>query len=300
MDVTRTAIIHGTTVKIPTDSPPTRSRIPKDNRPDHIVIHTAAAARETPDGKGQTPVYQAFEIIRNYHLSKDWLDIGYHYFVEGDGDIFQGREESMRGAHCTDMDMNHRSLGICFAGHGDLEDFKGDQYARGIPFIAQICIDLDIDPKDVIGHRETGAPKSCPGFKVNMDTFRQKVTDMIEIIHERRRTDERNKIQNAVEAAGIPPFTFPGTNAPQDLYPLPPTILGQSSEDGIFRHRVVLGRQEGIRAVVYVSWDPSSRATAGNIEMNAQGHARGDFFMGPGLLSIEASPMAPATKDASL
>lgn len=136
------------------------------NNPKYIIIHTAAAGR---DGK---PVYQPFDVVRNYHLSLGWKDIGYHYYIEEDGKVVKGRDETTTGAHCKDGGMNSQSIGICCAGHGDLAGFTEKQYEA----LFALCIDImerhHISAEKVLGHRETGANKRCPGNLVDMGAIR--------------------------------------------------------------------------------------------------------------------------------
>jgi len=144
--------------------------IPLDNDPKYVVIHTAAAANED-----NVPVYQPASVIRDYHRSKGWLDIGYHYYIEKDGRIVPGRAELARGAHCVDLGMNRKSIGICCAGHGDFADFLPAQYASLYDLIVSICQRFSVTVCDVVGHRETGAPKTCPGNRVDMQKIREEV-----------------------------------------------------------------------------------------------------------------------------
>ena len=60
-------------------------------------------------------VLQSVEVIHNYHKSKGWAGIGYHYYVRKDGSIYRGRPENMAGAHCTGI--NSISIGICAEGN---------------------------------------------------------------------------------------------------------------------------------------------------------------------------------------
>lgn len=45
-------------------------------------------------------VPQTVETIHEYHKSKGWAGIGYHYYVRKDGSIYKGRPEEYAGAHC--------------------------------------------------------------------------------------------------------------------------------------------------------------------------------------------------------
>ena len=147
----------------------------------HIVIHTAAAANDNG------PVDQSASTIRAYHMRvRGYSDIGYHYVVRFDGTVEHGRPVTQPGAHVEGF--NRHSIGICFTGHGDLQDFTDDQYRMGIELVAALIKEHGLthaflkNPMRVLGHRECyGQPgvrntgKTCPGTKVDMSEFRKRV-----------------------------------------------------------------------------------------------------------------------------
>lgn len=56
-----------------------------------------------------------FEQCRRDHIRNNhWRDIGYHYYIERDGTVFNGRSESAIGAHCKNH--NAHSIGVCYEG----------------------------------------------------------------------------------------------------------------------------------------------------------------------------------------
>lgn len=144
----------------------------KRKKTTHIIIHTAAASNE-----GE-PVDQSAQTIRNYHVNElGWEDIGYHFVIRMDGSIEWGRYIDDIGAHCTDMGMNQKSIGICCSGHGDLEPFT-DEQIRSLGYLINGFRQIFSVPiENVLGHRETGANKTCPGKKVDMDKIRDYLKD---------------------------------------------------------------------------------------------------------------------------
>jgi len=102
-------------------------------KPEYIILHTAGVDKDV-----------SADEIRFYHTSLGWRDIGYHYVVRQTGEIEGGRPDDERGAHCTSMGMNRKSIGI----------------------------------ERVLGHRETGARKTCPGKLIHMHNVRDMLTDV--------------------------------------------------------------------------------------------------------------------------
>lgn len=141
-------------------------------KPRYIILHTAAY-------EGGADIDE----IRRWHMSPDpndpskpWDDVGYHYYIRRNGEIQKGRDEKERGAHCTDLDMNGKSIGICFEGHGDIAPLTTKQVNSLVKLYLDINERWGIDSDHVLGHRETGAQKTCPGEKVDMDQLRDELS----------------------------------------------------------------------------------------------------------------------------
>ena len=65
--------------------------------------------------------------IRRWHLLKNWLDIGYHFFITKSGELQYGRPLWMEGAHCKEYNKN--SIGICLSGKEDFT-FQPTRYSE--------------------------------------------------------------------------------------------------------------------------------------------------------------------------
>lgn len=131
----------------------------------HLVLHTTAGSRGAD-----------VEAVRRYHVEhRGWPDIGYHYLVRWDGEAQAGRSPGRRGAHAREW--NHRSLGVAMAGHHDRYRPSDGQWATTIDLLSLLALRHDVPTEHVIGHRETGARKSCPGVLVDMDMVRRMVAD---------------------------------------------------------------------------------------------------------------------------
>lgn len=127
----------------------------------HIVFHTAAYRGDV-----------SAEEIDRWHKDRGWDGIGYHYVIRKNGVIEPGREEKKIGAHCIENRMNHKSIGICIAGHGNHERWTAQQCKSFVWLFRELNNRYGILPKNVIGHREAGANKDCPGTLINCDEVR--------------------------------------------------------------------------------------------------------------------------------
>lgn len=131
--------------------------IPKVTRKiNEIIVHCSATA----EGKDFT-----VENIRQWHLQRNFNDIGYHYVVYRDGTIHPGRSEGVVGAHCTGH--NSYSIGVCYIG-GCAVDGKTPKDTR-TPAQKNALAELLKELKKkyplarIHGHRDY-ANKACPSF----------------------------------------------------------------------------------------------------------------------------------------
>ena len=70
-----------------------------------IIVH-CSATKEGQDFKAKD--------IKRWHLERGFSDIGYHYVVDLDGTIEEGRSLELIGAHTNGQ--NRDSIGICYVG----------------------------------------------------------------------------------------------------------------------------------------------------------------------------------------
>ena len=145
------------------------------NTIDTIIIHCSA----TKAGWD----YHAKDIDR-WHREQGFQCIGYHWVITLDGDIEQGRPETMTGAHCKGW--NERSIGICYVGGVDAAGRPTDTRTKWQK-LAMHKLVLEIMDRyptitRVIGHRDTSPDlngdgvitanewiKACPCFDVRAE-----------------------------------------------------------------------------------------------------------------------------------
>jgi len=127
---------------------------------DTIVIHCSA----TPEGRDVSVA-----TIRKWHKDRGWRDIGYHYVIGLNGEIWKGRPIRQRGAHVKGH--NTGSIGICYVG-GVTNDGRlapkdtrtPEQKTALVSLIRGLLVDYPAI-KTICGHRDfPGVAKACPCF----------------------------------------------------------------------------------------------------------------------------------------
>jgi N-acetylmuramoyl-L-alanine amidase len=128
---------------------------------DKIIWH-CSATKEGQDVKMET--------IRKMHKEeRGWSDVGYHYIIELDGTVREGRALIRPGAHT--QGLNATTIGICYIGGVDAKmkpkDTRTDAQRAAL---YQLTGDLlaKFPGATVHGHNEFAA-KACPSFDVQTD-----------------------------------------------------------------------------------------------------------------------------------
>jgi len=127
---------------------------------DKIILHHTATRR--------LPKYDV-QWCRDFHVKKrGWQDIGYHFYVEADGTLKEGRDTAVSGAHTKGQ--NSKAIGIAFV--GGIDDY-GDPFCTLTADQAQTILYLVDELRSILGkelplhgHREF-SPTFCPGFDVS-------------------------------------------------------------------------------------------------------------------------------------
>lgn len=121
-------------------------------RVDWMVVHCAA----TKTGQNVT-----VDDIRKWHKDRGFDDIGYHYYINFAGEVFDGRSIEFQGAHCPKV--NDRSIGVCLeGGYGGVNNFKEEQMIAVVKlFEKQRMVFKNIG---ISGHNQFNSSKTCPVF----------------------------------------------------------------------------------------------------------------------------------------
>lgn len=119
------------------------------------VHHTAAVLAANRDAPGRARQHQA------YHMSRGWPDLAYHYLVDAEGYVYEGRPVWARGDTGTEYDPTGHFL-VCMEGDFDQQDVPEAQWQRIADVLAWGASEFGVDPATIAGHRDYAAT-SCPG-----------------------------------------------------------------------------------------------------------------------------------------
>jgi len=134
---------------------------------DTIVVHCTATRPQWWAGKSAE---EKVREVRHWHVfGNNWADIGYHFLIDRDGTVVEGRPVERTGAHARGH--NTTSIGISlFGGHGSerTDDFSDHFTPEQDKALRGLIQKLEVEHpgiRKIIGHNEVSA-KACPGFQV--------------------------------------------------------------------------------------------------------------------------------------
>ncbi len=150
-----------------------------------LTLHHAAgfSANNIEDGIEQM---QAIQDLHQY--VRGWSDIGYHFVVDKAGNIYQGRPETVIGAHV--LSNNTGNIGVCVLGcYHPPEVYCGDRLSDAttnslIELYAWISGEYNYNPNILLGHRDyPNNDTSCPGNTIHEDLswFRNEIKTYMDL-----------------------------------------------------------------------------------------------------------------------
>jgi len=124
---------------------------------DFIMLHCSATKPSMNIGVRE---------IRQWHKEMGWLDVGYHFIIERDGTVEEGRPVDVIGSHVKGY--NHNSVGVCLVGGvDDANKFDANfTPAQNVALKAVVAKLKALYPHAAIHGHHDFAAKACPSFAV--------------------------------------------------------------------------------------------------------------------------------------
>ena len=100
--------------------------------------------------------------VQNFHRNtRGWADIGYHYLIGFDGNVYEGRALDVQGAHAGGGN-NVENLGISVVGDFTKTLPEARQLATVQRFLEDQMTTYGVPSAELHGHRDFKATE-CPG-----------------------------------------------------------------------------------------------------------------------------------------
>jgi hypothetical protein len=130
-------------------------------RPWRITVHHSGQAADA-----QRPGRDMLPLIEKAHRISRWACIGYHFVIDGDGVIWEGRPIAFQGAHAGDDERNRGNVGICLLGDFTSRPPSAAQLASLQVALAKVRERFRIPRSEVRGHLEVKSSTECPGRRL--------------------------------------------------------------------------------------------------------------------------------------
>jgi hypothetical protein len=117
--------------------------------------HTAALLTDNADAPARARAHQRF------HLDSGFADLAYHFMVDLEGNVLEGRSVDFAGETFTDYDPAGHFL-VCCEGNYDTQEPTPQQLESVARLFAWASRTYDVDVSTLAGHRDH-ASTSCPG-----------------------------------------------------------------------------------------------------------------------------------------
>ena len=150
------------------------------NKPEYLIVHHTGGIDSDPLADTS---HHTFEMVNAWHKhlwnfrSTLGYYIGYHYFIDKEGKVTQGRADNEEGAHC--IGKNRSSIGICLAGNFDATDPTEKQVKSITGLLKKLSKVHGIEQNKIVPHR-TFANKTCYGNRLPDGWAASLVTDGVE------------------------------------------------------------------------------------------------------------------------
>jgi len=122
-----------------------------------VLHHSADLANLVQDPKA------IIRGIQEEHMRRGYGDIGYHYVIDRQGNVYQGRLLPVRGCHV--YRGNTGRMGICVLGNYEAQELKESQQDALVELVAWWAQYLHITSDQILGHCDLNAT-ACPGIHI--------------------------------------------------------------------------------------------------------------------------------------
>ena len=122
------------------------------------ILHYLGWPKDSAPTKGQQTVNE----IKTVHLRRGYHNIGYHYLIDQNGIVYDGRPDAQEGAHC--LGFNPGSIGInIMLKVGETPSDKAIKALVGLLRELKSAYGCPISSKTIYGHCDFLAT-ACPGL----------------------------------------------------------------------------------------------------------------------------------------
>jgi hypothetical protein len=131
-----------------------------------ITVHHTAMDSTYLRRAGVDQVGALLQKIQEEHQgTKGWGDIGYHFLIDPEGRVYEGRPLAYQGAHAGNHELNLHNIGVCLLGNFDAEQPTPRALQTLRRFVDELRGRYRIPSNRVYGHSDF-KNTACPGHNL--------------------------------------------------------------------------------------------------------------------------------------
>jgi hypothetical protein len=148
----------------------------KQHIPERITIHHEGTRFEKSDNAPEH-----IKNVQTWGMGKDrnWTDIPYHFLIDPNGNVYEGRNVFTVGETATEYDPTGHLLITCM-GNFEEQEISEEQLTSLINLIAYCCEKYSISPETIASHRDYSKITVCPGENLYKYVKNKYITNKVE------------------------------------------------------------------------------------------------------------------------
>jgi len=155
----------------------------------HLITHITLHHQGEPFPKGKDPI-QYLRNLQNWsRREKKWIDIPYHYIIDLDGKIYEGRNINYAGDTNTEYDPTGHAL-IEVVGNFEEVEPNEEQLDATVNLMTLLAIKFNVLADSIRGHKDYSSKTVCPGKNLypylENGYFKEKVENKVKSIQIQR------------------------------------------------------------------------------------------------------------------
>lgn len=152
----------------------------------HTITHITLHHQGEPFPKGKDPIQYLRNLQSWSRREKKWIDIPYHYIIDLDGKIYEGRNINYAGDTNTEYDPTGHAL-IEIVGNFEIVEPNQEQLDATANLMTLLAIKYNVPSDSIRAHKDYSSKTVCPGKNlypyIQSGYFRENVEEKLKLMH---------------------------------------------------------------------------------------------------------------------
>lgn len=128
----------------------------------HSITHITLHHQGEPFPKGKDPIQYLQNLQQWSRTTKNWIDIPYHYIIDLDGVMYEGRSINYAGDTNTEYDPTGHAL-IEVVGNFEEVEPNQEQLDAIVNMMTWLALKYNVSADSIRGHKDYSQQTVCPG-----------------------------------------------------------------------------------------------------------------------------------------